>query len=344
MKFRTDFVTNSSSANYILNIVFVSKDDGFAGLDLAVSPETCWCEDGDMTAEDISLTAKQFKDGVAVGGELLKNKTSIDELIDLLAETATIDQFYPRTSIDSDSIADEVFFFDPDFSCQWYEGVDAMKQYIEDMCGTITDDIDNATVVISNKEAKMFPEHIKMVLNEPSFIVACDEDKMYDFDREEFLGDQSVADVCPKSVKRFKDDCQKAGITVDNLKDIVIVNAKYGNGDSAMYVEKSVFKDFKDRYLAAADDKEREAVLDEAVKFAASEPEVEVCDNEYVLDDTMPIGFAEDKESLREEFLRYFKGSGRSYWMGSDSEYYTIHFDQNTMEYRHILQLDSDLD
>lgn len=91
MKIRSDFVTNSSSANYILELMFESEEGGFAFMNLAVSPELCFSADGAMGGDGINLHPSQQGEDILVGGRSVFGAKDIDELCDMLFSAATID-------------------------------------------------------------------------------------------------------------------------------------------------------------------------------------------------------------------------------------------------------------
>ncbi len=111
MKIRTDFVTNSSSANFILEIMLEKKDGDGAFMDFAVSPEAAITMDGDMVGEDISLNLGSIKREIMA---LCKDPDkSIYDLVDLLTHHAVVIDYSGRipenvdTSIPDDPAQDK---------------------------------------------------------------------------------------------------------------------------------------------------------------------------------------------------------------------------------------------
>lgn len=108
MKIRADFVTNSSSANYILELSMVNEKGKQSNFDLAVSPETCFSDDGDMTAEDIYLIPS-VKDGeICFADQSLSSKTTIEELASLLFGAARIDGWAGRIKDPDGSVLEQL--------------------------------------------------------------------------------------------------------------------------------------------------------------------------------------------------------------------------------------------
>ena len=152
MKIRTDFVTNSSSANYILEIDLSSTNGSKAVFELAVSPETCFSEDGDMTAEDIHLFPKEDKGEIYFKGSAMSSARTIEELCDMLFTAAVIEGLYKD---------DEEY--DDDDEC---EDNEEFYEY-EMMEPTPVKDV--APITISNflnrcKSAEISPENLRTIV------------------------------------------------------------------------------------------------------------------------------------------------------------------------------------
>lgn len=87
MKHRSDFVTNSSSANYILQLGFGRKDGTGLIYGFSISPESAGSEDGWVAGEGFEPDALAVF-SVAIDG--IKNKKKIDDIVDEMAENIDV--------------------------------------------------------------------------------------------------------------------------------------------------------------------------------------------------------------------------------------------------------------
>lgn len=111
MRIRTDFVTNSSSASYVLELTLETNDGKFARTSLAVSLESCGSDDGYMTARDIFLGTSEMEDDILVDKTSIFSAKDIDALCDLLFSAATIEGWEDLKDED-DEFEDEIMFED----------------------------------------------------------------------------------------------------------------------------------------------------------------------------------------------------------------------------------------
>ena len=304
MKIRTDFVTNSSSANYLLDVVMVGENEEIAFTSLAVSPETCWSADGDMSADDISLYASQNADDVYIGKHAIHKAKDIEELIDWIYEDAEVEGYWPRHGESEDNLP----------------GDEPKKEQ------PVAEDEKHESEEKDDEE------------NDED-----EDDDWDDYDEDNRIESVSLARICPKEKAIFKKMAKENGLTIENLKHITIKNSKYGNGDSAMYVEEDAFSEYKKRYDKAETQEEKDAILKELTEFANSKPVVEVCDNEFCLDDEMQVEFLASEEDIEEEMKKMLEGKRRrNYWMGEDAWVYGVNVKERTVDAEHMLLLEVD--
>lgn len=279
MKFRSDFVTNSSSANYTLVLRLQDEDELEAGAGFSVSPECAITMDGGMNGEDIGLDVP-----LETLFSALKECADINAVIDLLCNHIEIEMW-----------EDEEDWDDED---EW-EGGEEDEEEDEDAKAELAKAVENI-----DGDASRFPRTISML----------------------------------------RQAAQTLGIDKDNLRYVVAENAKYGSGDSAMWVDLDPLNPFADRYKAAKSDEERDAILEEAADYVLSEPEWPVNDNEYLIEGSLPIIWEGSRNSLIKSIKNYFEGKHNhrngSYWMGSHSTIQKLDLKEGTITHREVFYVD----
>ena len=332
MKIRSDFVTNSSSANFILELAFYATDGSNAHMDLAVSPEVCFSADGDMGGESITLSPRKQDGDILAGSRSIYSAKNIDELCDLLFSAATIEGWQGRTGeseIEDDDLEDLTFVITG--KLEFYKNREELAEYIEDMGGRVTGAVSSQTnYLISNDTESNSSKYQKAtnlgipIISEIDFMRAFDEDRYYD-EVDEYDITVSVKDVAPNTIRNFKDNCKKAGITIENLKTITVGNSKAGSGDSAMYInsDNDRFEEYRKKYQEAAED-QKEAILEEFIIFVESGPELEVHDNEYVLPERMQCFWMGSSDNLRKKMTEYLAKGKNGYWMAQHTREFII--------------------
>lgn len=315
-------------------------------MNLSVSPEVCFSDDGDMQADTIYLYPKEEENNIAVGGKSIYSVKDINELCDLLFGAATIQGW--RKESDWSAIKD----FSADGLCfalagtlKHYKSREVLAERIRYNGGMLADNFSAKTqYLINNDPTDSCPENQKAaelgipIIPELLFMEVFDEDYFNEYLRQSGMDTVSVKDVAPITIEEFKDEVSDAEITLDNLETIKIRNSKSGWGESAIYIPSynDRLASFREKYKRAAEDK-KEIILKHLIAFIKSEPQLEVKDNECQLPERIRCVWGGSDEGLEILMQNYLTGKDNDGWNGTYSKEFTIDVSGKTVTSREVL-------
>ena len=241
MKFRTDFVTNSSSANYTVSLELVSDNDKRAWSGVISA-----CAEGDP-GKELALRASYKGDLPTVTKDM-----TIDALCEMLFEGIVIEGCYYDNARSSDVSDDdrENREFVVTGKSRLFRNRDKLVEYIENLGGVVVESVSKNTDYLICNDKTSTSSKIKKaqdlnipVISEWEFItrfgdpddldIDIDEDEEWDEDLER--KDYNAKELYPDLLEGIIKKCKKKGIDISSLDKIIIREGVYASGDDPIW-------------------------------------------------------------------------------------------------------------